>query len=264
MPRPPKPLDPGSSGLALFGSTLRMYRETAAETLTGLGSKINYSASTIGETERGESRCDRMLAERADSTLNTGGALAHLWDYLVKRAVYPTWFDWPTHEARASVLRNFCAMVLGGLLQTEDYARVLLRGDEAAVQARLARQEILTRDEPALLVAVVDESVLHREVGSPKVMRDQLEHLVAVASESVSVQVVPSVFHRGISGSFVIATLADRSEVAYVETAARGITMGDPQDLDALARSFETIRSRALPVSQSLDLIRRTAEQRWT
>ncbi|MCW2918084.1 MAG: xre family toxin-antitoxin system, antitoxin component, partial [Actinomycetia bacterium] len=87
MPRPPKPLDPGSSGLALFGSTLRMYRETAAETLTGLGSKINYSASTIGETERGESRCDRMLAERADSTLNTGGALAHLWDYLVKRAV---------------------------------------------------------------------------------------------------------------------------------------------------------------------------------
>ncbi|MGI8336558.1 helix-turn-helix domain-containing protein [Actinomadura scrupuli] len=264
MARPPKPLDPASSGLALFGSTLRMYREAAGETLAVLGGRINYSASTIGETERGESRCERLLAERADTALGTGGALAHLWDYLVKRAVYPTWFDWPGHEARATTFRSFELSVIGGLLQHEDYARVLLRGDEAAVQARLARQEVLARKDPALLVAVIDESVLHREIGSPEVMRGQLEHLIAVASDSVSIQVVPSGFHRGISGSFVIATLADRSEVAYVDTAARGITMSDPQDLDTLTRSFEAIRSQALPVSQSLDVIRRTAEQRWT
>jgi hypothetical protein len=62
----------------------------------------------------------------------------------------------------------------------------------------------------------------------------------------------------------VLATLEDRSEVAYVETSARGITTGEPQDLATLAERFEAIRSRALPVDQSLELIARTAEERWT
>jgi hypothetical protein len=95
-------------------------------------------------------------------------------------------------------------------------------------------------------------------------MRDQLSHLVDVASERVSVHVIPAGPHRGISGSFVLATLADRSEVAYVETAARGVTTGEPQDLTTLTEKSESIRSRALPVDQSLELITRTAEERWT
>ncbi|MBC6468969.1 DUF5753 domain-containing protein [Actinomadura alba] len=132
--------------------------------------------------------------------------------------------------------------------------------------ARLTRQSILTRENPPPphLVCVLDEGVLYREIGSPKVMREQLEHLVASVSDRVSVQIVPSRQHRGISGSFVLATLDDRSEVAYVETAALGMTMGDPKTLTTLNESFDRIRSQALPVDMSIELITRTAERKWT
>jgi hypothetical protein len=95
-------------------------------------------------------------------------------------------------------------------------------------------------------------------------MREQLQHLVAVVSERISVQILPCGLHRGVNGSFALATLDDRREVAYVETAARGITTGEPADLATLTQRFESIRSRALPVDQSLDLITRTAKERWS
>jgi DNA-binding IclR family transcriptional regulator len=106
--------------------------------------------------------------------------------------------------------------------------------------------------------------VLWREVGGPEVMREQLQHLVAVVSDKISVQVLPCGAHRGVNGSFVLATVDDRREVAYVETAAHGITTGEPADLARLNKRLESIRSRALPVDQSLDLITRTVKERWS
>lgn len=268
MPRPPKPLNPGSSGLALFGSTLRMYRDQEGLTQDQLGTDMNFSSSTIGQVERGESRCERDFAERADERLGTRGALAHLWDYLVKPRVYPKWFaDWPKYESEAMMLRNYQALVVGGLLQTEDYARALLYGNEADVAARMARQGILTRAEPRPphLVCVFSEIVLLHQVGPPKVMHDQLLHIVESVSDHLSVQIVPNgVVHPGNAGSFVLATLEDGSEVAYTETAARGLTLGDKQDLQTLNESFAKISAQALPVGMSMDLINRTAEERWT
>jgi uncharacterized protein DUF5753 len=73
---------------------------------------------------------------------------------------------------------------------------------------------------------VLDEFALLREIGNSKVMAEQLAHLVTVASASdrISIQIVPTCGHRAVAGAFEIATLADGSEVAYVETAARGMT----------------------------------------
>jgi hypothetical protein len=232
-----------------------------------LGARLYVSGSYIGAVERAKETCVRDLAVRADTELETQGEpLTHLWDGTMKGGAYPSWFDWPIYEAKATALRAFQLSVVDGLLQTADYARALLRGDEAAVEARMSRQNVLSREEslPPLLVCVMDESVLRREVGDPKVMRDQLEHLVGVVSARVSVHIVPSVAHDGISGSFVLATLDDRSEVAYVETAAHGLTTGEPKNLRTLTEAFELIRSRALPVDMSMDLITRTAEERWT
>jgi Domain of unknown function (DUF5753) len=157
--------------------------------------------------------------------------------------------------------------VIDGLLQTEDYARTLLYGKESDVQVRMSRQGILTRTEtpPPLLIYVLSEIVLRHEIGGPKVMHDQLLQLAASASERVRIHVVPNgVVHPGVRGSFVLATLADRSEVAYVETGARAMTLGESEDLQALSENFEMIRSHALPVGQSIELILRTAEEIWT
>ncbi|MEV5705291.1 helix-turn-helix transcriptional regulator [Actinoallomurus sp. NPDC052274] len=266
MPRRSSPLDPSSSPLALFGAELRLLRERAGLSQDQAGTKANYSGSHIGAVERAEDMPLRKFAERMDDVLDGSGVLLRLWDGLLKRSVHPPWFDWPVHESAAATLRAFEFSVVHGLLQNEEYVRALLGDNEAAVQARLSRQEILRRSEPEppFLVCVLDENVLWREVGSPEVMRHQLQHLVEVVSERISVQIVRCGMHRGISGSFILATLDDRSEVAYIETAARGITTGDTQDIKTLTDKFDSIRSRALPIDQSLDLITRTAKERWS
>ena len=266
MPRRPNPLDPSSSPLALFGAELRFLRERAGLSQDQAGARANYSGSHLGSIERAEEMPVRKLAVAMDRALNGDGVLQRLWDGLLKHSVHPPWFDWPSHEADAALLRSFELALVYGLLQTDEYARALLGGDERAVQARLARQEILRREEPEppYLVCVLDESALWREIGGPEVMRNQLQCLVEAVSERISVHVLPCGLHRGVAGSFVLATLHDRSEVAYVETAARGITTSEPTDVATLAERFESIRSRALPVDQSLDLIKRTAKERWS
>ena len=93
-------------------------------------------------------------------------------------------------EGGAASIRNFEPVVVPGLLQTADYAREIFRNGpieldpdevERLLEVRLARQEILARDERPRLWAVIDEAVIHRVVGSVGVMRGQLRHLVESA-----------------------------------------------------------------------------------
>ncbi|WP_243723194.1 DUF5753 domain-containing protein [Actinomadura sp. 7K507] len=150
-------------------------------------------------------------------------------------------------------------------MQTPAYANAILHGDKEAVDARIRRQEILRKDPPPALTVLLDEAVLHREVGSKEIMREQLEYLISVAGRHVTVQVVPSNGeHGGNSGPFVVATLEDRSEVVYVESAYRGLTLSEPEALAAVARTLRELRSLALPMAASIELIRRTVEERWT
>ncbi|WP_254716753.1 DUF5753 domain-containing protein [Actinomadura sp. WMMB 499] len=201
-----------------------------------------------------------------DQEFSAGGALLELWDDLVEEAAYPAWFDWVSVEHEAKSLHVFELGVVTGLLQVRAYASAILNGDEKAVEARLKRQMILTREEPAPpeLVVLLDKSVLYREVGGPDVMRSQLEHLVNSVSNRLAVQVVPMRLHTGISGSFVLATMEDRSQVGYVETVARGVTMSDKDDLNRMAEALSTLRSQALPVDMSLDLIKKVTAEKWT
>ncbi|GAA4338208.1 hypothetical protein GCM10023178_51480 [Actinomadura luteofluorescens] len=171
-------------------------------------------------------------------------------------------------EGEADVLTWWEHSVIPGLLQKESYARAFLAADEA-VAARMARQEILTREVPApvCLIAYISERVLTNFIGSKEVMREQLEHLTVVSElPNVTIQVV--VNDDGVpvatGGAFIVATMRDRSEVAYLDTTVRGITTDDENDLAGLARTLRALGSRALPANMSRDLIRKVAEEKWT
>lgn len=153
-----------------------------------------------------------------------------------------------------------------GLLQTEAYARVLLHGNEAAVEARLDRQAILTRQDPRppSFRCVIDEAMLYRPIGGPKVMGEQLEHLVSMTGERLSIQVIPNGMHSGLMGGFVIATLETGRDVLYAETAVRGITTNDLEDVAVALERFDAIRSEALPTNMSIDLIKKAVAEKWT
>lgn len=259
-----------SPALAAFGRQFRRYRERAGLSQARVAQRTGKTASFVSQVESGKKRCKRDFVEIMDPELKAGGVLLSLYDDLNGDGAlgFPTWFDWPEIEVEAEVLVTWEHSVVPGLLQIEGYARTFLSTDEA-VFARMARQEILKRDVPApvSLIVLLREHVLHHYVGSREIMRQQLEHLLVMSElPNVTIQIVVNDdgAPAGNGGSFVVAKMKDRSEVAYLETAVRGITTDDSQDLVALARTLDILRSNALPVSMSRNLIREVIEEKWT
>ncbi|WP_176611532.1 helix-turn-helix transcriptional regulator [Actinomadura sp. WMMB 499] len=230
----------------------------------------NMSVAQVSRIENGKRRASRSFTDIIDDHLEAGGALIALWNDLNKDGhPVPVWFDWPKIEADAAMLVSWEPMLITGLAQTRAYASALLAGNEEAVEARLSRQAILTRDDgrdSPTLSLLIDEQALHRQVGDAETMKGQLEHLISLSMLSnVTVQVVlGNGEHDGNMGAFVVATMDDRSEVAYVESAVRPITTDDPADLSVLARTLFALRSRALNEDMSRELIRKVVQEKWT
>ncbi|MFI0445846.1 helix-turn-helix domain-containing protein [Actinomadura sp. 6N118] len=254
--------------LKLFGSQLKRFRELTGLSQDQLGLKGHVTGSFIGAIERGESRCQRELAVLLDDVLDTRGTLPSLWDDLVMNAAFPVWFDWPKIEGAAIHLQTYQALLVDGLLQTPAYAGALLGGDQDLVEARLSRQEVLTREDPPppVVTVLLNEAALHYPIGDKHTMREQLERLSAAVTPRLAIQIVPYGANPPVNrgGSFALATLEDLSEVAHLDTAVRGMSFGSRQDIRAVRESFESLRAHALPVGMSIDLIHRTAEELWT
>lgn len=259
-----------SPTLLAYGRMVRRYRNASGLTQDRLGTRLpcKVTGSYIGLVEAGKSRCTKENAVIMDQELDANGVLVTLWDDLVMDSSFPIWFDWPSVESEATMLQSYSLSVVHGLLQISVYASAVLHGDKEAVEARLKRQSILTREDPPppTFSLLLDESALYRETGSPEIMREQLEYLIEVSQlPNVTIQIVPMRGeHGGNSGSFNIATLADRSEVAYADSAARGLTLSDPEELETMSKTLIELRSLALPVSQSIALIRKVVEEKWT
>ncbi|MGC4806237.1 DUF5753 domain-containing protein [Micromonospora sp. DT233] len=200
--------------------------------------------------------------------------VADLWPDALKRRE-PAWFRrWADVEREASSLRWFELAWIPGLLQTEAYARATLADEgltaeeaEELVTARIARQAVLHRARPPLLVAVIDEAVLRRTAaGDRDMMRAQCVHLASCAALStVQVHVVPESagMYSGLGGPFILAELSDGVRLAHVDGQVRAEIIDQAADLATLDRRWARITGDALPRSQSLELIRKAAAS-WT
>lgn len=251
---------------AIWGRELRILRLAAGLTQSELAEKIHFNVSLISQIETGQCPASPEFAAACDKVLKTGGLLLRLLDWR-KASQHPGWFvEWRELESTSSTLLMYEPMPVPGLLQTEAYARVALRGDENAVHGRLERQDILTRADPLppITRCVIDESILYRPIGGPTVMREQLKHLIKMTSPRLSVQIVRNGMHSDLLGGFAIARLGDGSEVAYLDTAVRGLTTRTQTDVTAALERFESIRTEALPVDMSINLIQQVVEKRWT
>jgi transcriptional regulator with XRE-family HTH domain len=252
---------------AIWGRELRHYRKAAGLTQTRLAELVYCSESLISGIETGQVPATPEFAKAADKALNTGGALFRTLDWRKAAPAYPSWFiDWLPAEEKAALLRAFEIDLVYGLLQTPDYACAVLGGAETAVEARMSRQSILTREnpQPPMLHCVLDEGALRREVGGTEVMYQQLCHLADLGTrDNISIQIAPARFHRGVRGPFVLATLTDGTDAAHTESALGGAVTTRAEDLATVVASWESIRSESLPASMSRDLIVRTAEELW-
>jgi transcriptional regulator with XRE-family HTH domain len=176
-------------------------------------------------------------------------------------------------ESGAASIRNFEPVVVPGLLQTADYAREIFRNGpieldrddvERLVEVRLARQEILARDDRPRLWAVIDEALIHRVVGSTSAMSGQLRHLVDSAQQGkTTIQVVPyrAGAHAGTIGAFVILDFEELTDPAmvYVETLAGDIYLEERSDVNRYTLAFDRLRAASLHPDDSVQLIEQVA-----
>jgi transcriptional regulator with XRE-family HTH domain len=271
-------LDPSAGPLNFFGAELRRARAAAGLSQEQLGQRVGYSAAQVGKVETGDRAPSLDFAQGCDTALPAVGglfariyALARRWD-----GGYPSWFaEWIETERRATALYWWEPLLVPGLLQTADYARAILAAGpdttedelEELVRARMERQAIFDRANPPRLWAVMDEAVLHRLIGSRKIMYDQLLHLADISCHpSITVQIVPAGVgaHAGLLGGFAIAGVDNAPGTVYMESPDQGQTTGKPSVVGKLSLTFGTLRADALPRGASRDLIGKIAEERWT
>lgn len=271
-------LDPSAGPLDFFGAELRRWRTAAGLSQEQLGQRVGYSGAQVGKVETGERAPSQDFAQHCDQALPDAGglfvriyALARRWN-----GGYPSWFaEWIVAERRATSLCWWEPLLVPGLLQTADYAQAILAAGpdttedelEELVSARIERQTIFDRPKPPKLWAVLDEEVLHRLIGSRKIMYDQLLHLADTSCRpSITVQVVPAGVgaHAGLLGGFAIASVDSAPGSVYMESPDQGQTTEKPSVVGKLSLTFDTLRAEALPRGASRDLIGKIAEERWT
>jgi transcriptional regulator with XRE-family HTH domain len=270
--------DPRSDLGAWLGEELRRVRVAAGfRSQEQLARRLGFERTVITKIESGGRVPSPDVAEALLALLPDlgGGRFAELAE-LARRAngKFPAWFerDWLPVEQEAAWLRWWEPILVPGLLQTAEYARALVRAwqpasseDEvsAVVGGRLERQAILDQADPPDLRVVLDESVLRRLIGSPKIMRSQLEHLADMSCRPlVTVQVVPAGLgaHGGLLGAFI---LAGPSGTVYLETAVEAQITRDAQVWERAALVFDRLTADALPRGASRDLILKVASEQW-
>jgi len=266
--------DPETNPAAFLGGELRRARMAAGfSSQDALAAKLGFDRTVVAKAETGERPpTDDVLAAwcqacRLDEELF--GRLVRL----ARRAdgPVPTWFeDWLRAEGEAHTLRIWQPLIIPGLLQTAEYARALFvaagaddaKADEL-VAVRLERQLILDRADPPHVVTVLDESVLHRLIGSPAIMYEQVTHLADVAERpAVSIEIVPSSTgaNAGLSGGFQLASCDGAPDLLNMN-GVRDVTEERGALVRHATRIFDFARGDALPRSASRALILEAAEQ---
>ncbi|GAA2647650.1 DUF5753 domain-containing protein [Paractinoplanes durhamensis] len=170
-------------------------------------------------------------------------------------------------ESAADEIHDFQTIVVPGLLQTEAYAQAITSREASRptpdaiaqrVTVRMERQKLITEGQ-LRLVAVMDEAVLHRQIGGAEVMRDQLTALLEAAKlRTVTVQVIP--FREGayasMLSSFAILNFPDSRGVVYIE-GLTGDLYAEGDDVQRCTVVFNELRSSALSPTASLAMIKK-------
>ncbi|MFB9463118.1 helix-turn-helix domain-containing protein [Streptomyces cinereospinus] len=267
----------------LLGSQLRRLREARGITREAAGYHIRASESKISRMELGRVSFKTRDVEDlltlygiVDETERTSlvslareANVAGWWHSYSD--VLPSWF--PTYvglEGAASLIRVYEVQFVHGLLQTEAYARAVVRRGmkgasdadvEKRVALRLERQKHLVSENAPDFHIVLDEAALRRPYGDREVMRGQLQHLIDFSERpNVRLQIMPFSFggHSGESGAFTILSFpeSDLSDVVYLEQLTSALYLDKAEDVAQYEKALEELQRDSPGPAESRDLLR--------
>jgi transcriptional regulator with XRE-family HTH domain len=266
---------------------LRRLREQVGLTCEEVGAQLECSGTRISRIETGKIGAKpgdvRELLEVYGVTGPDADALVQLAREARRKGwwhtygnVLPDWFEaYVGLESEAIGFRSFQPMVIHGLLQTQDYARAVLRAAPTAgppeeidrlVALRMERQSVLGREAPPELWIVLGEGSLRTRVGGDAVMRTQLRHLTELAERpNITLQVLPftTAAHVQPISPFTLLEFVDAADpaVVYLEHLTGCLFVEDEPEVHRYRVVFDHLRAEALGTGQSIGLITRLSEE---
>ncbi|MET8137340.1 MULTISPECIES: helix-turn-helix transcriptional regulator [unclassified Streptomyces] len=186
--------------------------------------------------------------------------------------ILPDWFSMHVSlEGAAALLRSYEPHFVPGLLQTEDYARGVLKAGaigqtrpediERHVALRMQRQDLLTRQDAPRIWAVMDETVLRRTIGGPEVMRAQIDKLLqATKLPHVTLQVIPfsSGPHPGTYGPFVLFRFAmpELPDMVYSEYLTGAVYLDARSEVATHLEVMDRMAAQAATAHRTKEILR--------
>lgn len=251
----------------ILGRQLRKLREEAGITRNYAGQNIRGSHSKISRMELGDVSFKNI---DVDDLLKMYGVSdpqeREQYVEFARRSSEPGWWrqyndvmpKWLNHlvglEEATNLIQAYELTFVNGLLQTEEYARnVVRRGKpeasdddiEQRVAVRMRRQHLLQRADGPKVWAVLDESILHRPVGGARVMREQIERLLELSREQhVSLQVVPTALSGYAAETpFSILRFSDSQlpNIVYIEYRTDALYMEHRKHVEPHLRAFDRL-----------------------
>ncbi|MFI7414791.1 helix-turn-helix domain-containing protein [Streptomyces sp. NPDC049627] len=255
-----------------YGDWLRQQREAAGLTQEELANRAIMTRSHIAHIEAGRRMPSKEDARRLDKVLNTGNVLSTFLpqddvavaDYFEAVLVL---------EQQAVMIREFAPTYFPGILQTKRYARAVLGAAFPPVSeeecdrrlvTRLDRAKILEDPVTPVVWALLDEAVLRRPVASGDVMAEQIMHVARLTeSGRIRVHVMPfSVGPHPLTHSMLtLMWFEDQPPLAYTEGHEMGKLHDSPSVVGQLQSRYDLALSDALPLKESLALLRATAKE---
>jgi transcriptional regulator with XRE-family HTH domain len=257
----------------VLGAVIRALRELAGLSQAELGKRMNYSGGLISAVELGNKPASDDLIAALESHLDARGLLYKLRPVTLTGARPTAYFT--DLEAKACRIYDWEPRVIPGLLQTADYARLMISAGKpfasdasikADIEARTERQRILHSENPPTAWFVIDESVLYRSFGDAAVMGEQLKHLEEVAAQSnVFIQILPSTVRSnpGIEGPLRVLHFPGSPPAWYTEGWYAGRMSESSSEVDAAITNFDLIRTSALSVIDSIEEIRKVRAEQY-
>ncbi|MEV0089883.1 helix-turn-helix transcriptional regulator [Saccharopolyspora sp. NPDC050642] len=273
----------GSARARGLGAELRQLRNGSGYKQEEVAKRLGLSKATMSRIENGTKAVAEADVSAILAILGVTGEDRNRLLKLAREQDQPGWWETGVpglpkqltglleFERDASQISCLGMVLVPGLLQTRDYARAVMHGSdvdaadiEARVAIRLGRQEILAKPTPAGLHAFIDASVLRRVVGGPRVMAEQLRHILKMARRrNVTVQVIPEevATHPGLEGSFVMLEFPKARSIVHLEQRRLGAFLDEPADVADYARVLDTLQRVTLSPEDSAKLIATRADE---
>jgi transcriptional regulator with XRE-family HTH domain len=262
-----------------LGTRLRQMRNERGMTVEEVAASLLCSATKISRLETGSRRPSlrdvRDLCTLYDVDDPTSAGLMRLARQAREQGWWTQYEDLKLDpyiglEQEATSITSYSMHHVPALLQTEDYARLAIKGlnpkidpdvHDQHVEARLRRQRLLRQEKPPRYRVLMDEAVLRRAVGGAEVMIKQFDTLLAAERlDKAAIQVIPFGSGAGASqdSNFVLLEFEENQNlgpVVFVEGLAADQYLERQADISRYREAVEYLRDSALNPHDSIQLI---------